>query len=180
MPFVHMRSYFRPIDRLSVAKQTCVEMTDAQKHLFQDDTGAVTVDWVVLTAALVGLGLATMAVVSSGVEDTSGDVKAQLESDGIIKTSFPAPWAYADRTGAYTATMASEGGMANSTVLNLLNISLNDFTAEYESNPGDAAMFLDEYAASYEIAQARELTLPDGAPTPQELDALYEGVLADL
>ena len=33
----------------------------------KSESGAVTVDWVVLTAALVGLGLAVMAVVSSGV-----------------------------------------------------------------------------------------------------------------
>lgn len=48
-----------------------------------DDSGAVTVDWVVLTAAVVGLGLATMAVVSAGVEDLSGDVRTQLETQEI-------------------------------------------------------------------------------------------------
>ena len=48
-----------------------------------DDSGAVTVDWVVLTAGLVGLGLATMAVVSGGVEDLSGDVGTQLASQEI-------------------------------------------------------------------------------------------------
>lgn len=47
------------------------------------DSGAVTVDWVVLTAATVGLGLATMAVVSAGVEDLSGDVNTQLASQEI-------------------------------------------------------------------------------------------------
>ena len=40
------------------------------------ESGAVTVDWVVLTAALVGLGIATMTVVSSGVQDVSGDIEA--------------------------------------------------------------------------------------------------------
>ena len=54
------------------------------------ETGAVTVDWVVLTAALVGLGLATMAVTSRGVQDTSEDVRASLASDGLITTSFAA------------------------------------------------------------------------------------------
>ena len=38
-------------------------------HFLKNDGGAVTVDWVVLTAGLVGLGLATMSVVSSGVQD---------------------------------------------------------------------------------------------------------------
>jgi Flp pilus assembly pilin Flp len=39
-----------------------------------DESGAVTVDWVVLTAAIVGLGLAVMSVVSGGVEDLSGNI----------------------------------------------------------------------------------------------------------
>lgn len=47
-----------------------------------DESGAVTVDWVVMTGATVGLGLATMAVVSTGVEDLSGDINTQLSSDG--------------------------------------------------------------------------------------------------
>lgn len=54
----------------------------------QAESGAVTVDWVVLTAGLVGLGLAVMAVVSTGVQDTSTDVQAQLTNNEIIKTSF--------------------------------------------------------------------------------------------
>lgn len=52
-----------------------------------NESGAVTVDWVVLTAGLVGLGLATMAVVSTGVQDTSEDVDAQLQGT-IIATNF--------------------------------------------------------------------------------------------
>lgn len=52
-----------------------------------DESGAVTVDWVVLTAGLVGLGLATMSVVSSGVEDVSKDVGSEL-SGTLIYTSF--------------------------------------------------------------------------------------------
>ena len=51
------------------------------------ESGAVTVDWVVLTAAIVGLGLAVMAVVSAGVEDLSNDIEGQL-SDQEITDSF--------------------------------------------------------------------------------------------
>lgn len=48
-----------------------------------DESGAVTVDWVVLTAALVGLGLAVISVVSTGLEDLSGDIQGQLEADHV-------------------------------------------------------------------------------------------------
>lgn len=53
----------------------------------KETSGAVTVDWVVLTAGLVGLGLATMSVVSTGVQDTSDDVGNQLTST-VIYTTF--------------------------------------------------------------------------------------------
>ena len=70
------------------------------KFLSQD-TGAVTVDWVVLTASIVGLGLAVMSVVSSGVEDLSSDVDTQLSQDDIIKTSFAVVYGPFD-VSAYT------------------------------------------------------------------------------
>ncbi|RFU12144.1 pilus assembly protein [Rhodobacteraceae bacterium W635] len=58
------------------------------KTFLNSESGAVTVDWVVLTAAIVGLGLAVMAVVSAGVEDLSGDIRGQLEQDDMIDTNF--------------------------------------------------------------------------------------------
>lgn len=58
------------------------------------ETGAVTVDWVVLTAALVGLGLAVMAVVSGGVENLSTDIATDLaaaeplDSTGVFSNNI--------------------------------------------------------------------------------------------
>jgi Flp pilus assembly pilin Flp len=42
-------------------------------NFFADESGAVTVDWVVLTAAIVGLGLVVMNTVGGGIEDL-GDI----------------------------------------------------------------------------------------------------------
>ncbi|QBY01184.1 pilus assembly protein [Rhodophyticola sp. CCM32] len=53
----------------------------AAKSFAMDDAGIVSVDWVVLTAALVGLGLAVTNVVGSGLESLSEDIKTQLMSD---------------------------------------------------------------------------------------------------
>ncbi|NNK79276.1 MAG: hypothetical protein HKP40_11245 [Litoreibacter sp.] len=53
------------------------------KNFANDESGAVTVDWVVLTAAIVGLGLAVMASVSTGLEDLSGDIEGQLTGQTI-------------------------------------------------------------------------------------------------
>jgi Flp pilus assembly pilin Flp len=56
------------------------------KNFAKSESGAVTVDWVVLTAAIVGLGLAVMAVVSDGVGNLSNDIDTQLTGQAIATT----------------------------------------------------------------------------------------------
>lgn len=46
---------------------------------FESEDGAVTVDWVVLTAAIVGMGVAVITTVSRGALDHSTGVGAHLE-----------------------------------------------------------------------------------------------------
>lgn len=48
------------------------------KTFKNEESGAVTVDWVVLTAAIVGLGLVVIQVVAPAVNETSGDIAADL------------------------------------------------------------------------------------------------------
>ena len=56
------------------------------KRFLTEQSGAVTVDWVVLTAAIVGLGIAVLAAVRSGVADLSGDIDSKLKEEHIITT----------------------------------------------------------------------------------------------
>ena len=58
------------------------------KNFAVADDGAVTVDWVVLTAALVGLGLAVMGVVSGGIKDLSSDISTSLEKAEPLEDPF--------------------------------------------------------------------------------------------
>ena len=48
------------------------------KTFAADESGAVTVDWVVLTAAIVGLGIAVVASVRGGVENMGGAISSSL------------------------------------------------------------------------------------------------------
>ena len=48
----------------------------------RDDAGAVTVDWIVLTAALVGLGIAVLTSVANGATEMSDDVKRCMRITG--------------------------------------------------------------------------------------------------
>ncbi len=50
---------------------------------FADESGAVTVDWVVLTAAIVGLGIAVLTSVSGGTTNLAGDIASELSSTTI-------------------------------------------------------------------------------------------------
>ncbi|QDC08917.1 hypothetical protein FHY55_06520 [Oceanicola sp. D3] len=53
------------------------------KNFRNDEDGAVTVDWVVLTAAIVGLGIAVLASVSNGVTSLSGKISSALEGQSV-------------------------------------------------------------------------------------------------
>lgn len=58
------------------------------KNFAVDESGAVTVDWVVLTAALVGLGLAVISVVSGGMENLSNDIGQALADTDPLTDPF--------------------------------------------------------------------------------------------
>ena len=54
-------------------------MMGTKKFLLSED-GAVTVDWVVLTAAIIGLGLVVITTVAGGATAVSGSVGAELNA----------------------------------------------------------------------------------------------------
>ena len=49
-----------------------------------DEDGAVTVDWVVLTAAVVGLGIAVMTSVSGGTTSLADKISSTLSGMSIL------------------------------------------------------------------------------------------------
>ena len=67
-------------------------MTNFLKRFAQDESGAVTVDWVVLTAAAVGLALVVGGTVTTGItsvaEDISTDMVSTINTD--TRTTYAA------------------------------------------------------------------------------------------
>ncbi len=53
----------------------------------RDEDGAVTVDWVVLTAAIVGLGIAVLTTVGGATDDYGQTIGSHLSSQGV-KTTY--------------------------------------------------------------------------------------------
>jgi Flp pilus assembly pilin Flp len=47
-----------------------------------DETGAVTVDWVVLTAAVVGLGLVVFTFVQPAISNLASDIGTEISTAG--------------------------------------------------------------------------------------------------
>lgn len=56
------------------------ELVNIFQSFINDEAGAVTVDWVVLTAAIVGLGMVVMTTVGQGIEDLGSKIVSDLNS----------------------------------------------------------------------------------------------------
>ncbi len=58
------------------------------KTFAADESGAVTVDWVVLTAAIVGLGIAVVASVRTGTTSVAGEISSSLDAGELPDLDF--------------------------------------------------------------------------------------------
>lgn len=58
-------------------------MCDTCRNFFTSEEGAITVDWVVLTAAIVGFGAAVILTISEGAVDHANGLGAYLENREI-------------------------------------------------------------------------------------------------
>jgi Flp pilus assembly pilin Flp len=59
------------------------------KNFRNDEDGAVTVDWVVLTAAIVGLGIAVLTTVGGGTSDLSASASGNIAAVEPINFTTP-------------------------------------------------------------------------------------------
>ncbi len=102
-----------------------MQVTNWHKFL-TSDSGAVSVDWVVLTAAVAGMALAATAVIEDGISTLASDLEAQLRtqqvSDAFVvftSSHFDALYdaGVIDETGA-ESLFAIANAMTNAEILN--------------------------------------------------------------
>jgi len=62
-------------------------MLNTIKNFAADESGAVTVDWVVLTAAVVGLGLAVLTLIKGKTKDLTNKIGSAMD-DMTVSTNF--------------------------------------------------------------------------------------------
>ena len=63
-------------------------MLDLIRTFRADEDGAVTVDWVVLTAAIVGLGIAVLAAVKTGTVNMATDIGNNMDNAKVPMIPF--------------------------------------------------------------------------------------------
>lgn len=128
------------------------------KSFVNCDSGAVTVDWVVLTAAIVGIAMAVIALISNGVSSASYGVNSGLNSAGSLGANlFGSP--------AAAGVFGVESGFSE-----------YDYRYEESYNEGlvaDTAALTSLYEAAYTAAQ--------GNPDAWNLDELagYERAMVE-
>lgn len=86
------------------------------RDFIKSETGAVTVDWVILSGSVVGLGLAVTAVVADGVGSLSNEISADLSGMDApdIFDEVMASLNFEDgTTGAFVGGTVTDGGMGN-------------------------------------------------------------------
>ena len=66
-------------------------MTNFIKNFIADEDGAVTVDWVVLTAGIVVLGLAVGSKVAGGANDMADSIAGELSGATVPTITYTAP-----------------------------------------------------------------------------------------
>lgn len=58
-------------------------------RFYHDETGAITVDWVVLTAAIVGIGILVLTPIAFSTESSATAVANAITSQRVGYTSSP-------------------------------------------------------------------------------------------
>jgi len=156
-------------------------------EFIDDESGAVTVDWVVLTGGLVGLGLATMAVVSGGVQSTSNSVSGTM-SGYEISTSFGGLAAIGDWLSGYSPVNNALHGPSwgpdaegrnwvENTYDNWSALSdqqvMDMYTADYANAIAGDATRADYIAVQERIMAERGIAIPSGNMTAADVAATY-------
>ena len=115
-----------------------------------DESGAVTVDWVILGAAIVGLGIASVGSVRTGVNDLGTDTQLALSGVEVASLgelgSFAAPWEF---TGLYVSREWIEGPGGFVEQITNWGRTPAELQASYDGYARSAQRYIDQGNASF-------------------------------
>lgn len=138
---------------------------------WRDESGAVTVDWVVLGATTITLGLSTMMLVQTGARNLGNEINMSLTSTEVGASGYTfyrlSEQQRQDMLAVYMAR-TPEQLVDNS-------VSMTDsFLATLESgNLDEAAHWMDRRQLNQDALEANGLTAGDGSLTVAEMEAMF-------
>lgn len=141
------------------------------RQFFADESGAVTVDWIVLTASIVGLGIATVSAVRTGTNALAADISNSLTAANVNALTG---------LDGFTFTRHGAEALANvwSTVRGRSDADLTAFAdwqtnnalaALEEGNTNMATMWMERRYISEQVMSERGITVPQTAQSAAEL-----------
>ena len=114
------------------------------KRFLNDESGAITVDWVVLTASIVGIAIAVLIIIATGIQSASTGVNGNLENTESVADGI---------SGVVGSTSGDNNGLPR---------NLSDYT--YEDGT-DHAHYTDESTGTRYRIQDGESTMTDPSGT---------------
>ncbi|WP_323035386.1 hypothetical protein [Pararhodobacter sp.] len=153
-------------------------------RFLRSERGAVTVDWVVLTAAVAGLGITTILGVQTGVINLGGEVNSALS--GVAVASLTGEDV---SSGGYTPFIATQDDIANWVQEYTDNFSDDELRSLYAElsmgaanaldagNPAGSEIYFDLMSAANTALRNRGLDIPDGSSSFDDLMARYDAAV---
>ena len=119
------------------------------QSFFKSESGAVTVDWTVLAAAVVGLGIATVGAVRAGVIDMGADIETSLSSASVVSlgTLGGDGWEYAALFVDSMEWMHGPGGFIAQ--ISAWNYTPAQLQTAYDGYASSAQSYINQGNASY-------------------------------
>ncbi|MCW1934864.1 hypothetical protein [Pararhodobacter zhoushanensis] len=156
----------------------------ALKRWLHDEDGAVTVDWVVLTAAVVGLGIASVAAVSTGTGSLGTSISDSLSNasvaalgtlgtgDGSVAAALRELLAVDEST--YAGWLEELAGYDDAMVASLYATwTQNAVNALDAGDRSSAGYAVDAVATIAATMTERGIDIPGDLPGSEELDARF-------
>jgi hypothetical protein len=145
-------------------------MQESVDRFLQDQSGAITVDWVVMSAAVVGLGISGVTAVRVGTSALGTDISSGLSAASVVTLNDLSGAFATALTGLYFTAQEMQDLVDTYTEADqdkVLQNFLNTFQAAYDAmEDGDlvsAGMYLDYTAAALHALESS----PKGAPEGQ-------------
>lgn len=146
-----------------------------------EDTGAVTVDWTVLAAAVVGLGLASAAAIRSGSNALGAEINASLVGASVVMLGGGGATErqrLAATDEIWAAWMEELAGYDENQLQQIYTTWSDMATQQLDMGDTTAVgMTLDAVSAIATEIESRGETIPTGTPSSAELDGRYAAMI---